>query len=72
MNTEDPDPCRPGRKCAVIERIITHVRRTQAEEAAKELNEKTDPNKHGILILRSNSGITYCLRAKFMLPNILS
>ena len=70
-STEDPGPCGPGRKCAVIERII-HVRCTQAEEVAKELNEKKNPNKHGILILRSNSHITYCLKAKVMLPNILS
>lgn len=39
-STEDPDPCGPGGKCAIIERIITHVRCTQAEEVAKELNEK--------------------------------
>lgn len=51
---EDPDPCGPGRKCAIIERIITHVRCTWAEEVAKELNEKTNPNKHGIIILRNN------------------
>lgn len=71
-STEDPDPCGSGRKCAVIERIIIHVRRTQAEEVAKELNEKTNPNKHVILVLRNNSHITYCLRVKCMLPNILS
>lgn len=35
-----PRSCGPGIKRAVIERIIIHVRHTQAEEVAKELNEK--------------------------------
>lgn len=43
-----------------------------SEEVAKEPDEETNPNKYRTLILRSNSYITYCLRAKFVLPNILS